>query len=205
MKNIFKVLSILIVLLIGTLVALTTLPEVGGYKTLVVSTGSMEPNVKQGSLIFIKEVTDPQKGDIITFKLRSDPRTLVTHRVHEVKDVAGEKQFQTKGDAVPEPDIQFVKRDQLIGKMFLTIPYLGLPITFAKTQLGVIVLIVIPASLIVYEELKKILSEVKKLRARVNLLEVREDKLEEISVEEEKPEKIDKKTKHKNKKRRGNA
>ena len=55
-----------------------------------------------------------------------------------------------------------VSGGQVLGRVFWDIPYVGYPIAYAKTQTGFIVLIVIPATLLVYSELQNIKREVQK-------------------------------------------
>lgn len=63
-----------------------------GYAFLVVTTGSMEPEIEAGELIIIKESKDYKKGDIVTFI--DQDGFLVTHRIVELQ-----KKFMiTKGD-----------------------------------------------------------------------------------------------------------
>ena len=107
-----------------------------------------------------------QKGDVITFKAERDrliksPKYTTTHRVDEVKkDKDDEVEYITKGDANKTPDSESVKKDLVLGKAILAVPLLGFPISFAKTQVGLIVLIVIPATLIIYSEALNIKKEV---------------------------------------------
>jgi len=44
----------------------------------------------------------------------------------------------------------------IIGKVVLIIPYLGYPIAFAKTKIGLWFLILLPAGLIIFVEIFKI-------------------------------------------------
>lgn len=63
-----------------------------GFAFLVVTTGSMEPEIDAGELIVIKEYSEYKKGDIVTF-LDQD-NFLVTHRIVNLN----EKTMITKGD-----------------------------------------------------------------------------------------------------------
>lgn len=174
-----RILSTLIIVFIAFLVVATTVSEFKGYRVLVVVSSSMSPAIKQGSMVLVKNATEAKKGDIITYRLRIDPRSLVTHRVVEVVKINNEDQYRVKGDAVPQPDLELINKSQLIGKIVFSIPYLGFPVSFAKTQLGVVVLIIIPASIIVYEEIRTILNEIKQLRLKVKKLDNEEKEFEE--------------------------
>ncbi len=63
-----------------------------GFAFLVVTTGSMEPEIDAGELVVIKENEEYKIGDIVTFVDQDD--FLVTHRIVNLN----EKSMITKGD-----------------------------------------------------------------------------------------------------------
>ena len=63
-----------------------------GFAFLVVTTGSMEPEINAGELIIIKEFDKYEIGDIVTFIDKDD--FLVTHRII----CLNEEKMITKGD-----------------------------------------------------------------------------------------------------------
>ena len=105
-------------------------PNLLGYKTFVVTSGSMEPLYPIGSLIYVKNVpTDEIKiNDAITFYMENS-LIIATHQVYEIDE--NNEQFRTQGinnkddqgniihDAVP------VKFSSVIGKPVFCINYLG--------------------------------------------------------------------------------
>ena len=126
MNIIFKTINILLtiaILLILPVVVFTLVSSktniIYGIKSFVILTGSMEPNLPTGSVIYTKPVQNYSKGDIIAFK-QAD-RT-VTHRIVDVK---GTNTFVTKGDANNAADNDPVSLDRIIGKQLFSIPYLG--------------------------------------------------------------------------------
>lgn len=141
------------------------------YKPYVVLSGSMEPALPTGSVAFVL----PKRfgyalGDIITFAHGRD--NVTTHRiVSYAQDDAGNLLYQTQGDANDKPDSFTVTRDQVVGRVAFTIPYLGYLGDMAQTPQGFILLVIIPATIIVYEELKNLIAETKaqagKLKARL--------------------------------------
>lgn len=165
-KKIIKILAVIVIVALAGLIFLTLAPESGGYKALVVTSGSMEPALPAGSMVFIKNAGPIQKNDIITFRMSPDPKSLTTHRVVDVREIRGKTIYQTKGDAVKEPDIELVPAERVAGKMTFAVPFIGFPIAFGKTQMGIVMLVVIPAAIIVYEELKSIWREVELLRRK---------------------------------------
>lgn len=165
-KKIIKIMAVIIIVALAGLIFLTLAPESGGYKALVVTSGSMEPAVPVGSMVFIRNSGTIQKNDIITFRMSPDLKSLITHRVVDIREVRGKTMYQTKGDAVKEPDIELVPAERVAGSMIFSIPFIGFPVAFGKTQMGVVMLVIIPAAIIVYEELKSIWREVAVIRRK---------------------------------------
>ena len=91
----------------------------------MVYSGSMEPEIPTGAVVFTKEGEfSPKKGDIITFH---NGDTVVTHRVvKKEKDI-----FITKGDANKTEDPVPAEASQIIGRVVFHLPYLGYVIPFA--------------------------------------------------------------------------
>lgn len=158
---------------------------------LVVQSGSMEPAIKTGSIVIVQPNNNYSKGDIITFKkiIAVDANTrrlqLITHRIWDVKKVKEGITYITKGDANKSPDMESINKDYVIGKVAFSVPYIGYPVGFAKTQNGFILLIVIPATIIIYSELVNIKNEAMRLlKERKTKLSTKE-KVEVAIVKEE--------------------
>lgn len=161
-KKIFEFVAIgffAVLFLFGGLVVFSLLPISGNIKLLTVLSGSMEPSVHTGSLIFIKPTNNYKVGDIVTRKT-SDAKVTVTHRISEKKVIDGKTIFNTKGDANNSDDNEKVTPEMIVGRVFLNIPYLGYAVGFAKTKHGLIIIILIPALIIIFDELVKIKNEV---------------------------------------------
>ena len=127
------------------------------FKILVVQSGSMEPAIKTGSVVFVSPSDLYLKGDIITFRRESSQREIpITHRIVEVENINGEIAYAVKGDANKYIDTEQVLNSEVVGKVNFTTPYAGSLINAAKTPLGIIFLIIFPALLIVSEEIMKI-------------------------------------------------
>lgn len=165
-KKITKITAVVMIAALAGLIFLTMAPEAGGYKALVVTSSSMEPSVPAGSIIFIKNSGVVQKNDIITFRMGPGNKSFTTHRVVDIREIKGITMYQTKGDAVKDPDTELVATGRVAGKMLFALPFLGYPAAFAKTQTGVVLLVVIPAALIIYEELKSIWREMAVIRRK---------------------------------------
>jgi signal peptidase len=136
-----------------------------------VYTGSMEPAIPVGSVVVIKPV-DPETlkiGDIICFTL-TEP-TSITHRIANVTDEG----FITKGDANEDPDQWTVRKENVIGKVIFTIPFIGYLGYFVRTPTGFILLIVVPASVIIIMEIRNIAKELRKQKQEQTSKEPRKD------------------------------
>lgn len=127
----------------------------GGYRSYLVQSGSMEPSIMTGDVIVIQAKDTYIINDVITFKESSD--RLVTHRIIAVeKDLKGLNSYATKGDANRTGDENLITDQDILGKVFLVIPKLGHAIAFIKSERGFILLIVVPAIIFILDELIKI-------------------------------------------------
>lgn len=185
-KYIVNTILVLLVLL-GVFVVFSFVPFPGNYKVFTVMSGSMEPTIHTGSLIFVKPMADYAVGDIVT-RRTTDPKVTITHRIVSKEEIQGKIAFQTKGDANNAPDGEKFTKDGIIGKEIFKIPFLGYPVGYAKTTPGLILLIVIPAVIIIYDEMNKIKDEIKKLMK--NRKKKNEDVIKEIEEEKKPPTKI---------------
>ncbi|KKQ69669.1 MAG: Signal peptidase I [Candidatus Shapirobacteria bacterium GW2011_GWE2_38_30] len=95
--NIFyKILTVLLIAIILT-IATSLIPLPGNYRIYSVVSGSMEPALHVGSIVFVRPLSDYQIGDIVTFKTPKDPKNTVTHRL-TAKDTSKDQIiYSTKG------------------------------------------------------------------------------------------------------------
>lgn len=103
-----------------------SLPKVFGYEPYSVVSGSMEPEIPVGSLVYVTEVQPEkvQEKDIIAFYGGHGQDAMTVHRV--VKNEVSEKMFRTKGDANATEDLSPVSYEQVAGQVVFTVPFLGL-------------------------------------------------------------------------------
>lgn len=137
LKKICDMLAGLLITFLAIVAALLILPRCFGFVNLAVLSGSMEPNIPVGSVVFVKDVEPDtlEADDVITYTIGNG--TMVTHRVVEV-DVANQA-IITKGDANETQDASPVAFSQVIGKMKAHIPLLGYISIYLKTPLGIAV------------------------------------------------------------------
>ena len=88
----------------------------------------------------------------------------VTHRIVEINGQGRQANFVTKGDANEEADKAFVPVYKVLGKVVVTMPYVGFVIDFARTRNGFLLLVGIPALLIILDEFANITWEIHKYR-----------------------------------------
>ena len=168
LNRILKVVSnviLAIVLCVGVLIVLSLSNIPKGFKMLTVMSGSMEPALHTGSIIFVKSMQNYAIGDIVTRKT-DNPKMTITHRITEKEEINGQIEFKTKGDANNSTDGESFTQDRIVGKELLAITNFGYIITFAKTQPGILLLIIIPSVIFIYEEINNITKEFQKLRKR---------------------------------------
>lgn len=148
------------VLMIGAclLAGLMVVPTLLGYQRYVIISGSMEPTLPVGSVVYdeVVPVADLEVGDIITFvpPPEFDIEDPVTHRIVEVAEIgdelggahAGERMFRTKGDANPDVDPwKMVLDGEEQGRVAHHLPYVGYFYMALQVRWVQLLVIVIPA------------------------------------------------------------
>lgn len=155
MKSILNVIAWICIAGIASIFLLTLLQNVNlfnGYKLFIVQSGSMEPAIRVGDLIVIKNAENYYKGEVVTFK--SEDGRVVTHRIYSTTDSEGDKPlYVTKGDANRSEDNDTTVKDQVLGKVVLVVPKIGYFSAFARSLPGLILLILLPALIIVGDEI----------------------------------------------------
>jgi signal peptidase len=158
---------VLLIALVAPFVMYAAPQTIGATESYVVMSGSMEPSIMTGDVIFVYE-RDPstiEEGDVITYNLDGQQREVTTHRVIDiVENDEGQRVFVTKGDANEDPDPYRVPPDAVIGVMPTDgiparVPFLGHALLFAQSKLGITLLVFIPAGLLVVTELWSLYKE----------------------------------------------
>jgi signal peptidase len=161
------------VALLGILAAAAffTVPRYLGWQGVIVLSGSMEPTLRVGGLVYIDTHAKPEDvriGDIITFDgLAAFHGSNVTHRVVDItRDEDGRLLFVTKGDANDVADQQPVPAANLVGKEVFHTARIGHASNWLRQKNNFYLMIWVPAALIVATELLSIAKEVGKLRRK---------------------------------------
>ena len=122
-------------------------PQVLGYSVFRVMTGSMEPEIREDSLLVVKKTPpeDIAPGDVISF-FSPDPMlegAVNTHRVVRVEKENGRTQFITKGDANVIEDTYPTDASALVGRVVFKSYGLGKAVSLLSNPLvfGIIILL----------------------------------------------------------------
>ena len=134
-----KVLSVtgtILIVLVILLCSLLVLPGMIGFHMYNVLSGSMEPALPVGSLLYVEggEPADVEEEDIIAFYGSLEDSGIITHRVVKNNVVSGT--FITKGDANEKEDPEPVSYDNYIGRVALSVPYMGGVLTIMTSLNG---------------------------------------------------------------------
>ncbi len=106
------------------------IPSFWGHKPLVVISGSMEPILKVGGILYYHEqdISEFKNGDILVY---STKKHIISHRIVDKTETG----FITKGDANSSNDYLEIKKEQILGKgTNWSIPYLGYYASYIYTH-----------------------------------------------------------------------
>jgi signal peptidase len=157
--NIASIFLTALLICFAVLLMASLLPIPGNYRVLTVLSGSMEPTIHVGSIVVIAPAKDYKTGDVITFGEIGQAKVPITHRINDVKTEDGQPVFITKGDANNAPDTNEAPYSSVDGKVLFSVPLLGYALFFLKKPIGFVAVIIIPAGLVIFEEIKKIRRE----------------------------------------------
>lgn len=127
------------------------IPNFMGYKNFIVLTGSMEPTLNIGDIVFVKETTNIKEQDIVSFRVQN---SIVTHRVVEIKEENEKNIYITKGDANSGNDTELLSIENIEGKYIFKIPFAGRIILFLQKPIGIIILCLIFSIFLMIESKK---------------------------------------------------
>jgi signal peptidase len=156
-KLILNIICIVLSIIILTHIVLL----ISGVKLFSVKTGSMEPEIHQGSLVYVKTYKTIDKlyenvgvGNDVTYITNNNIH--VTHRV--ISTCVEEGTLQTQG-IIPNAAVEDIAYSQVVGKVIFSIPLLGYVITLFQSWYFWTILIL---TVIITYLLKLLLKEFKK-------------------------------------------
>jgi len=144
-------------LLFGTLLAAVA-PQIGGYRSFTVRSGSMTPAIETGDVVVTKPISPvaARVGDVVTFVDPEGTGKLFSHRVQSVRAVGDEVAFVTRGDANTSTERWRVPATGSIGRVAYRIPKIGFALSWIDNGLARLALIAIPALLLLWAALVRI-------------------------------------------------
>ena len=121
-SRVFKVIGNLLIGLIILACLPVAIPKLLGIQTYNVISGSMEPSISVGSIVYVKnaEFDELAEGDVIAFESGA---SVVTHRITSIDSQS--KLITTKGDANDTEDFVPVAYVNVIGRVVAHVPFLG--------------------------------------------------------------------------------
>ncbi len=175
--------------------------ELFGRQFRIVTSGSMEPEIATGAIVCIDAAPDTEDrearqefldslevGNVITFyywQAASSGEVVVTHRIVEIQEGESGRTFVCHGDAVDEGEVQYVDEEDVIGIVEWDNLALGKVVQFFRTNVGIVVCLILPAALILLYEvihISRILSE-RKREKREEEAAAREEEIERLRRE----------------------
>ena len=121
------------------------LPMLFGRGYAVTVSGSMEPTIAIGDIVWIKQQPKYDVGDIIVFVDKDSPnKSLVTHRVVGVT----EEGYITKGDNNNTADSGVVEPHYIKGAATHLIHYFGATLLFIQKPIGMFLMLLLALLLI---------------------------------------------------------
>lgn len=160
-SNIFYAIFIALLLGIAGLFLASMLPIPGNIEIKIVKSGSMEPTIMTGSIVVVKPQNSYSKGDIVTFGADTRTQIPTTHRIIDIQGDFTSLSYVTQGDANEEQDQEPITQRDIIGKVVLSVPYMGYILDFARQPLGFTLMIGIPAAIIILDEMVRIVQELR--------------------------------------------
>ncbi len=107
--------------------------HVFGFYPMLLTTGSMEPDLPAGAMVVARAQADYAVGDIVSFRQEG---AVVTHRI--IGETA--QGYQTAGDANNAPDQGTVPPEAVLGRVVLCLPRVGALLLLLRQPIGILAL-----------------------------------------------------------------
>lgn len=148
MRAVLNVVENILLAIAVIILILASVCQIMNLKPVVVLSGSMEPEMKTGSMAFIDmKDKDVEKGDIISFK---NGEVLVSHRVVEIT----EEGYKTKGDNNDDEDEGTVKKENVEGTVLFSVPGMGYFLKTKALPVGIGITLLYLIMKVIYKEKK---------------------------------------------------
>lgn len=149
------------------------IPGLFGLKTMVVTSGSMQPYMDPGDVALVRpaHADEVALGDAISY-YRPDGRGLITHRVIDRKVIDGVVYFRTQGDNNEAPDANLTPANALFGIVDGRIPKIGFLLQKVTTdKLIRLLTLSVPVMVIAIQELRSLSKSAKEAEEKRRLEE----------------------------------
>ena len=127
------------------------LPLFFGVGTAIVASGSMEPEIMTGEMVFVCYQRDYKVGQIVSYTGKTTP---ITHRIIRINYdengnvvsyvTAGDNNFNSDGTLSEDGEIA---PDRIIGRVFWHNKLMGKMIDFMQSTGGIVVIVLIGAAI----------------------------------------------------------
>lgn len=113
-------------------------PQVlGGPAAYVIVSGeSMEPTLHTGDLVVAHRKSSYRVGDVIAYRIPEGEESAGARVIHRVVGGSASAGYVTQGDNREGRDLWRPKPEDTLGKMWFSVPRVGLALTFLRTPLG---------------------------------------------------------------------
>lgn len=163
--------ALVIAVILSAFTVITSNTDYLGMKSFTVLSGSMEPSIMTGSVIYTMKNLGYNLNDVITYKTATGQ--MVTHRIVAVENT-GEVTYRTRGDANSAIDSTPITSDMIVGKTYFAIPFIGKVGAMLKDPKGLFAVVFLPAIIVILYELWTIKKEIEKNVERKLLARLKE-------------------------------
>ena len=113
-------------------------PHTRRYQTATVLSGSMRPTITEGSVVLVTPMpaTEVREGHVIMYRIPTEDRRVVAHRVVEVVEGGKQPVVRTQGDANPQPDAWTARLEgETLWQVRAAVPKLGFALQALRSPL----------------------------------------------------------------------
>lgn len=116
-------------------------PNFLGFKTYVIVSGSMVPELEIGDIVIVKTINpeELEENEIISFR---KGQSVITHRIIEIMETDNGREFKTKGDSNNTEDTEVIRNTEIEGKVIQKIPLIGKFALMLKSKKVIIILVI---------------------------------------------------------------
>jgi signal peptidase len=107
----------------------------GPASYILVSGDSMEPTLDSGDLVLVRQQGNYGNGDIVAFKVPEGEPGEGAIVIHRIVGGSPDEGFVMQGDSKERPDLWHPAKDDIVGKMWFSVPAAGRFLAFLRAPL----------------------------------------------------------------------